>query len=53
MILQFISYVWWLIHVSALYFHPQGSILEPSESCAQLRCRPEDGGLKRRNMLSL
>jgi hypothetical protein len=30
-IIQFISYVWWLLHVSALYCHPQGAFPEPSE----------------------
>jgi hypothetical protein len=24
-IIQFIGYVWWLLHVSALYCHPQGA----------------------------
>jgi hypothetical protein len=37
-IIKFISYVWWLLHVSALYCHTQGAFLEPSERCAQLRC---------------
>jgi hypothetical protein len=36
-IIQFISYVWWLLHVSALYCHPQEAFLKPSERCAQLR----------------
>jgi hypothetical protein len=29
--IQFINYVWYLLHVSALYCHPQGSFLVPSE----------------------
>jgi hypothetical protein len=33
-VIQFISYVWWLLHVSALYCHPQGAFLEPSERCS-------------------
>jgi hypothetical protein len=33
-IIQFISYVWWLLHVSALYCHPQGAFLEPAERCS-------------------
>jgi hypothetical protein len=34
--IQFISHVLWLLHVSALYYHPHGSFLEPSKRCAQL-----------------
>jgi hypothetical protein len=26
-IIQFISYVWWLLYVSALYCHPRGAFL--------------------------
>jgi hypothetical protein len=33
-IIQFISYVRWLLHIWALYCHPQGAILEPSERCS-------------------
>jgi hypothetical protein len=29
--LQFINYVWYLLHVSALHCHPQGAFLVPSE----------------------
>jgi hypothetical protein len=36
-IIQFVSYVWWLLHVSAVYCHLQGAFLEASERCAQLR----------------
>jgi hypothetical protein len=32
--IQFISYVWWPLHVSALYCHPQGAFIEPSETCS-------------------
>jgi hypothetical protein len=30
--IQFINYVWYLLHVSALYCHPQGAFLVPSEN---------------------
>jgi hypothetical protein len=33
LLVQFTNYVWYLQHVSALHFHPQGSILVPSERC--------------------
>jgi hypothetical protein len=29
--IQFISYVWYLLHVLALHCHPQGAFLVPSE----------------------
>jgi hypothetical protein len=29
--IQFINYVWYLLHVSALHCHPQGAFLVPSE----------------------
>jgi hypothetical protein len=29
--IQFIKYVWYLLHVSALHCHPQGAFLVPSE----------------------
>src|SRR5215510_4396167 len=32
--IQFINYVWWLLHVSALYCHLQGAFLVPSERCS-------------------
>jgi hypothetical protein len=31
--IQFINYVWYLLHVSALHCHPQGALVVPSESC--------------------
>jgi hypothetical protein len=31
--IQFIDYVWYLLHVSALHCHPQGEFLVPSERC--------------------
>src|SRR5215467_7599031 len=31
--IQFINYVWQLLHVSALHFHLQGAFLVPSERC--------------------
>jgi hypothetical protein len=31
--IQFINYVWYLLHVSALHCHPQGAFLIPSERC--------------------
>jgi hypothetical protein len=33
-IIQYISYVWWLLHVLTLYCDPQGAFLEPSERCS-------------------
>jgi hypothetical protein len=36
-IIQFISYIWWLLYVWALYCHPQGTFLKPSETRVQLR----------------
>src|SRR5215472_10096966 len=32
--IQFISYVWYLLHVSALHCHLQGGFLVPSERCS-------------------
>jgi hypothetical protein len=32
--IQFINYVWWLLHVSALHCHPQGAFIVPSERCS-------------------
>src|SRR5215510_2023265 len=32
--IQFINYVWKLLHVSALHCHPQGAFLVPSERCS-------------------
>jgi hypothetical protein len=32
--IQFINYVWYLLHVLALYCHPQGEFLVPSERCS-------------------
>src|SRR5215468_11519578 len=32
--IQFINYVWWLLHVSALHCHLQGAFLVPSERCS-------------------
>jgi hypothetical protein len=32
--IQFMNYVWYLLHVSALHCHPQGAFLEPSERCS-------------------
>src|SRR5215468_9844342 len=32
--IQFINYVWQLLHVSALHCHPQGAFLVPSERCS-------------------
>src|SRR5215475_4256593 len=32
--IQFINYVWKLLHVSALYFHLHGAFLVPSERCS-------------------
>jgi hypothetical protein len=29
--IQFINYVWYLLHVSRLHCHPQGAFLVPSE----------------------
>jgi hypothetical protein len=31
--IQFINYVWLLVHVSALHCDPQGAFLAPSERC--------------------
>jgi hypothetical protein len=31
--IQFINYVWYLLHVSTLHWHPQGAFLVPSERC--------------------
>jgi hypothetical protein len=31
---QFINYVCYLLHVSALYCHPQGAFIEPPERCS-------------------
>jgi hypothetical protein len=34
LLIQFINYVWWLVHVSALlHCHLQGAFLVPSEEC--------------------
>jgi hypothetical protein len=50
--IQFINYVWYLLHVLALYCHPQGAFLVPSERCSQLTISqkaletlPEDGNV--------
>jgi hypothetical protein len=32
--IQFINYVWYLLHVSALHWNPQGTFLVPSERCS-------------------
>jgi hypothetical protein len=32
--IQFINYIWFLLHVSALHCHPQGAFLVPSERCS-------------------
>src|SRR5215510_17209 len=32
--IQFINYVWYLLHVSALHCHLQGAFLVPSERCS-------------------
>jgi hypothetical protein len=32
--IQFINYVWYLLHVSALHCHPQGAFLVLSERCS-------------------
>jgi hypothetical protein len=32
--IQFINYVWYVLHVSALYCNPQGAFLVPSERCS-------------------
>jgi hypothetical protein len=32
--IQFINYVWYLLHVSALHCHPQGAFLVSSERCS-------------------
>jgi hypothetical protein len=34
LIIQFINYVWYLLHVSALHCHPQGAFLVHSERCS-------------------
>src|SRR5215510_7846927 len=34
LLIQFINYVWYLLHVSALHCHPQGAFLVPSERCS-------------------
>jgi hypothetical protein len=34
LLIQFINYVWQLLHISALHFHPQGAFLVPSERCS-------------------
>jgi hypothetical protein len=39
--IQFINYVWYLLHVSALHCHNQGAFLVPSE-----RCSIEDQSIK-------
>jgi hypothetical protein len=32
--IQFINYVWYPLHVSALHCHPQGAFLVPFERCS-------------------
>src|SRR5215471_19312330 len=32
--IQFINYIWYLIHVSALHCHLQGAFVVPSERCS-------------------
>jgi hypothetical protein len=32
--IQFINYVWYFLHVSALHYHLQRAFLEPSERCS-------------------
>src|SRR5215475_6348025 len=32
--IQFINYVWWFLHVSALHYHLQGAFLVSSERCS-------------------
>jgi hypothetical protein len=34
LVIQFINYVWYLLHVSALHCDPQGAFLLPSERCS-------------------
>jgi hypothetical protein len=34
LLIQFINYVWQLLHVSTLHCHPQGAFLVPSERCS-------------------
>src|SRR5215471_4805031 len=34
LLIQFINYVWYLLHVSALHCHLQGGFLVPSERCS-------------------
>jgi hypothetical protein len=32
--IQFINYVWYILHVTVLHCHPQGAFLVPSERCS-------------------
>jgi hypothetical protein len=32
--IQFINYIWYLLHVSALHYDPHGAFLVPSERCS-------------------
>jgi hypothetical protein len=32
--IQFINYIWYILHVSTLHFHPQGAFLVPDERCS-------------------
>jgi hypothetical protein len=34
LLIQFINYVWYLLHVSALRYHPRRALLLPSERCS-------------------
>jgi hypothetical protein len=34
LLIQFINYVWYLVHVSTLHCHPQGAFLVPCERCS-------------------
>src|SRR5215510_13873911 len=34
LLIQFINYVWWLLHISALHCHLQGGFLVSSERCS-------------------
>jgi hypothetical protein len=34
LLIQFINYVWYLLHVSAIHFHLQGAFRVTSERCS-------------------
>jgi hypothetical protein len=42
--IQFINYIWYLLHVSVLYCHPPGAFLVPSERCSFEEQSIEYGG---------